>query len=102
MCTGALRNAKASGTFNMQHYLGGVFGGAVLSAVFAHNGNFYFARAFSKGFAVAIDASTALSIIAAIFGLWLPHAPPRQLIGAIARRRAYVAPAMSRCRADQA
>jgi len=64
---------KASGTFNMLRYLGGVFGIAVLVAVFAQTGSFHSAQAFSEGFALAIGASASLSIIAAIAGLWLPR-----------------------------
>lgn len=65
---------KASGTFNMLRYLGGVFGIAVLAAVFAHTGSFHSAQAFSGGFAAAISVSAALSVVAAIVALWLPRA----------------------------
>src|SRR5262249_14953003 len=67
---------KASGTFNMLRYLGGVFGIAVLVAVFAHTGNFRSAQAFSEGFAMAIGASASLSVVAAIAGLWLRRGVP--------------------------
>ena len=67
---------KASGTFNMLRYLGGVFGIAVLVAVFAHTGSFASAQAFSEGFAVAIGASASLSVVAAIAGCGC-RAPPR-------------------------
>jgi EmrB/QacA subfamily drug resistance transporter len=63
---------KASGTFNMLRYLGGVFGIAGLVAVFAQTGSFRSAKAFREGFAFAIGAAAALSLIAAIAGLWLP------------------------------
>lgn len=65
---------KASGIFNMLRYLGGVFGIAILAAVFAHTGNFHSAQAFSRGFSTAIGASAGLSIVAAVAGLWLPRA----------------------------
>ena len=65
---------KASGTFNMLRYLGGVFGIAVLVAMFARTGSFGSAQAFSKGFAVAIGTSASLSVVAAIAGMWLPRA----------------------------
>ena len=65
---------KASGTFNMLRYLGGVFGIACLVAVFARTGSFGSAQAFSKGFAVAIGTSASLSVVAAIAGMWLPRA----------------------------
>jgi EmrB/QacA subfamily drug resistance transporter len=64
---------KASGVFNMLRYLGGVFGIAILVAVFAHTGNFHSAQAFSKGFAVAIGVAAGLSVVAAIAGMWLPR-----------------------------
>jgi len=64
---------KASGVFNMLRYLGGVFGIAILVAVFAHTGNFHPAQVFSKGFAVAISAAAGLSVAAAIAGMWLPR-----------------------------
>ena len=95
--------AKAPGTFNMLRYLGGVFGVAVLAAVFAHNGNSRSTEAFSKGFAAAaVDAAASFSIIAAIAGLGLPHAARRQFIGAVTRWKAHVAPATSSYRAKQA
>jgi EmrB/QacA subfamily drug resistance transporter len=64
--------AKASGTFNTLRYLGGVFGIAVLVAVFAQTGHVRSAQAFSAGFALAIGAAAGLSLVAAIAGLWLP------------------------------
>lgn len=54
---------KASGTFNMLRYLGGVFGIAILVAVFARTGNFRSAQAFSEGFALAIGVSARLSVV---------------------------------------
>jgi MFS family permease len=63
---------KASGTFNMLRYLGGVFGIAVLVAVFAQTGNVRSAQAFSAGFASVMGAAAALSLVAAIAGLWVP------------------------------
>jgi EmrB/QacA subfamily drug resistance transporter len=78
---------KASGTFNMLRYLGGVFGIAVLVAVFAHTGSFHSAQAFSEGFAVAIGASASLSVVAAIAGLRLPRAATaRSGIAAVVHR----------------
>lgn len=57
---------KASGTFNMLRQLGGVFGVAILAAVFARVGNFSSPQAFSNGFAPAIDISAALSLVGAL------------------------------------
>jgi len=77
---------KASGTFNMLRYLGGVFGIAVLVAVFAHTGNFHSVQAFSEAFAVAMGAAASLSVVAAIAGLWLPRtATGRSSIAAAAK-----------------
>jgi EmrB/QacA subfamily drug resistance transporter len=78
---------KASGVFNMLRYLGGVFGIAVLVAVFVHRGNFHSPQAFSEGFAAAIGTSATLSIVAAIAGLWLPRAATgRSSIAAVVHR----------------
>ena len=63
---------KASGVFNMARYLGGVFGIAVLVAVFARTGSVDSARSFSGGFVTAIDIAAALSLAAAIASLALP------------------------------
>jgi hypothetical protein len=63
---------KASGTFNMLRYLGGVFGIAILVAVFAQAGNFGSAQAFSEGFALAIGIAAGLSLAGAAAGLGLP------------------------------
>ncbi len=63
---------KASGTFNTFRFLGGVFGIAILAAVFAQAGGFGSAQAFSNGFARAIGVSGILSLVAAVAGLWLP------------------------------
>jgi MFS family permease len=94
---------KASGTFNMLRYLGGVFGIAILAAVFAHTGNFHSARAFSNGFAVAISASAILSVVAAIAGLWLPRSTTMgSSIAAIMHRETKGAPMLSGYQADRA
>lgn len=94
---------KASGTFNMLRYLGGMFGIAILAAVFAHTGNFHSAQAFTKGFVAAICASAGFSIVAAIAGLWLPRATTAgSSIAAIMDREAQNIPPMSGCQADRA
>ncbi|AYG64936.1 MULTISPECIES: MFS transporter [unclassified Rhizobium] len=94
---------KASGTFNMLRYLGGVFGVAVLVAVFAHTGNIHSAKAFSEGFAVAIGVSAGLSVVAAIAGLWLPRAATAagSTMTVVVRGEAQIEPAMSSHQADQ-
>ena len=76
---------KASGTFNMLRFLGGVFGIAILVAVFAGTGSVDSARTFSAGFAPAIGVAAALSLAGAIAGLWQP-----------ARREETLAPARAK------
>ncbi len=62
---------KASGTFNMFRYLGGVFGIALLVEVFTHAGGLASPQIFSRGFASAMGVASALSLVGAIAGLWL-------------------------------
>jgi EmrB/QacA subfamily drug resistance transporter len=73
---------KASGAFNMFRYLGGAFGIAILVAMFAGTGGVASPQAFSTGFASALGLSAALSLVAAIAGMWQP-----------ARREAVLTPA---------
>jgi EmrB/QacA subfamily drug resistance transporter len=75
---------KASGTFNMLRFLGGVFGIAITVAAFAGTGSVASPDAFSAGFARAIGVAAALSLSGAVAGLRLPArrelkvaAPPR-------------------------
>ena len=63
---------KASGIFNMLRYFGGVFGVAILVAVFAATGSFASADAFTAGFTPAIATAAILSLIGALAGLRLP------------------------------
>jgi EmrB/QacA subfamily drug resistance transporter len=63
---------KASGIFNMSRFLGGVFGVAVLVAVFAGTGSVGSPQAFSAGFVAAIGVSALLSLLGAVAGMWLP------------------------------
>jgi hypothetical protein len=84
----------------MLRYLGGVFGIAILVAVFAQSGNFGSAQAFSDGFALAIGASASLSIVAAIVGLWLPggaRAPAS--VASVVLRETQSSPAIAQSRA---
>ena len=64
---------KASGAFNMLRQLGGVFGVAVLVAVFAGAGGYASPAEFSHGFTAAIAASAVLSGLGAAAGLGLPR-----------------------------
>jgi EmrB/QacA subfamily drug resistance transporter len=66
---------KASGTFNMLRFLGGVFGIAILVAAFAGSGSVASPEAFSSGFARAIAVAAGLSFLGAVAGLWLPTRP---------------------------
>lgn len=63
---------KASGTFSLLRQLSGVFGVAILAAMFAGVGSFSSAQAFGNGFASAISVASALALIGAISGLVLP------------------------------
>jgi EmrB/QacA subfamily drug resistance transporter len=80
---------KAAGTNSMMRELGGVFGIAVLVAVFAGAGSYASAGAFSDGFASAIGVTAALSLVGAIAGLGLPGrrtasaAAPRHAVPAL-------------------
>jgi EmrB/QacA subfamily drug resistance transporter len=72
---------KASGTFNTVRQLGGVFGVAVLAAVFSANGSYASPRAFGSGSAAALAVAAALAGAGALVALLAP---------ARARRRAAV------------
>ena len=68
------RLGQASGTFNTVRQLGGVFGIAVLVAVFfTGSGGYASPELFSDGFTAAIGASAALSLLGAVAGLGLPR-----------------------------
>jgi EmrB/QacA subfamily drug resistance transporter len=68
---------KASGAFNMMRQLGGVFGIAILVAVFSGDGGYASAQLFSGGFATAIGAAAALSLLGAVASVGLPVAGRR-------------------------
>ena len=65
---------QASGTFNTVRQLGGVFGIAVLVAVFSGSGGYASPQLFSDGFTAAIAVSAGLSLLGALAGLALPAA----------------------------
>jgi EmrB/QacA subfamily drug resistance transporter len=67
---------KASGVFNMGRFLGGMFGIALLVAVFSANGAVDTPAHFSAGFAVAMMVAAVLSLCGALVGLWLPARQP--------------------------
>jgi EmrB/QacA subfamily drug resistance transporter len=63
---------KASGAFNMMRQLGGVFGIALLVAVFTGAGSYASPQLFSDGFTSAIAVAAALSLLGAIASVGLP------------------------------
>jgi hypothetical protein len=60
----------------MMRELGGVFGIAVLVAVFAEAGGYTSAAAFTDGFTPAIAVSAGLSLLGAIAATVLPRRRP--------------------------
>jgi MFS family permease len=70
---------KASGTFNTLRQLGGVFGVAIVAAVFATRGGYASPAQFTSGFAPAMAACAGLSFLGALSGLTIPsRARPAQ------------------------
>jgi EmrB/QacA subfamily drug resistance transporter len=63
---------KASGTYNMVRQLGGVFGIAILVAVFTGAGGYASPQAFSDGFAPALAVTAGLALVGALSALGLP------------------------------
>jgi EmrB/QacA subfamily drug resistance transporter len=63
---------KAAGTNSMMRELGGVFGIAIVVAVFATAGSYATPSAFVDGFGPAIGVGAALSLAGAFAGLALP------------------------------
>jgi EmrB/QacA subfamily drug resistance transporter len=72
---------KAAGINSTMRELGGVFGIAVVVAVFAGSGSYASANAFTNGFGPAIGVAAALALAGAVAGLALPGRrrvdPPR-------------------------
>jgi EmrB/QacA subfamily drug resistance transporter len=63
---------KAAGANSMMRELGGVFGVAVVVAVFAATGSYASAAVFTDGFGPAIGVAAALVLAGAVAGLALP------------------------------
>jgi len=63
---------KASGVFNMGRFLGGMFGVALLVAVFSAHGATDTRAHFAGGFAAAMIVAATLSVLAALAGAFLP------------------------------
>jgi MFS family permease len=62
---------KAAGLFNTLRQLGGVFGVALVVAVFTRAGGYASPQEFGAGFAVALWVTAALSLAGAVVGLRL-------------------------------
>jgi hypothetical protein len=60
----------------MMRQLGGVFGIAILVAVFTGAGGYTSAQAFSDGFAPAIGVSAGLSLLGSLVATMLPSRRP--------------------------
>jgi hypothetical protein len=67
---------KASGVFNMSRFLGGMFGIALMVAVFSSHGSVDTPTHFSSGFAAAMAVAATLSLVAALAGTLLPARRP--------------------------
>jgi EmrB/QacA subfamily drug resistance transporter len=67
----------ASGTFNTVRQLGGAFGIAISTAVFATRGGLGSTKTFSDGFGPAIATAAALAFAGAVIGLLLPRRAAR-------------------------
>jgi len=67
---------KAAGTNSMMRELGGVFGIAIVVAVFAGAGGYASAQAFADGFTPAILVGAGLALAGALAGLALPGRRP--------------------------
>jgi EmrB/QacA subfamily drug resistance transporter len=74
---------QASGANSMMRELGGVFGIAVVVAVFAGAGGYESRAAFVDGFAAAMGAGAGFALIGAIAGLALPGAAPLAAVPAM-------------------
>jgi hypothetical protein len=70
---------KASGTFNTVRQLGGVFGVAVLAAVFSANGSYASPRAFGSGSGAALALAAALAGTGAVIALLAPARARRRV-----------------------
>jgi EmrB/QacA subfamily drug resistance transporter len=67
---------QASGANNALRELGGVFGVAVLAAIFAHRGNYFSAKAFMHGLTPAVWVGTVIVGIGAVVCLFIPGKEP--------------------------
>jgi hypothetical protein len=63
---------KASGTYNMLRFLGGMLGIAVLVAAFSATGSTASPLAFTAGFTPSMAVASMLSLLGGVTGLLLP------------------------------
>ena len=77
---------KAAGTNSMMRELGGVFGIALVVAIFAGVGGYASAQAFTDGFAPAMLAAAGLALAGAVAGLALPGRRATAPVPALATR----------------
>jgi EmrB/QacA subfamily drug resistance transporter len=74
----------ASGTSNALRQLGGVFGVAVLAAVFTHQGGYVSPQVFIDGFAPALRVGAGLSALGIVAALLAPGRPRPEEAPAVA------------------
>ncbi|HWE74580.1 MAG TPA: MFS transporter [Stellaceae bacterium] len=71
---------KASGTYNMLRFLGGMLGIAMLVAAFSATGSTASPHAFTAGFRCAMAIAAALSLLGGVASLLLPARPATKLV----------------------
>jgi EmrB/QacA subfamily drug resistance transporter len=69
---------KASGAITMLRILGGVFGIAIVTAVFAGTGGFDSPQAFTDGFVPAVFAASAMAVVGGLAALGMPNREQRR------------------------
>ena len=67
---------QASGSLNAIRELGGVFGVAVLAAIFAHYGGYSSSESFSNGMNAAVYVGAALVAVGAVASFLIPRRRP--------------------------
>jgi hypothetical protein len=67
---------QASGSLNAIRELGGVFGVAVLAAIFAHYGGYRTPASFSNGMNAAVYVGAALVAVGALASFLIPRRSP--------------------------
>jgi hypothetical protein len=83
---------KASGACNTLRRLGGMFGIAILAALFAARGGYATPAAFNHGVAPALGVAAGMSVVGAMIGLATPGRRRRRpdVSSGMARRPALV------------